>query len=124
MGGPVTMGRTANILNQDGRMEVFFSSIGNAVGHIWQVAPNNGWNSRWEGRELGACVGNVCAARNGDNRLEIFVLDDIGSLQHMWQKGVNGAGGWGAGHLGGATLGGLGVKLAELGTRMAWMFRE
>jgi hypothetical protein len=66
----------------------------------------------------------TCAARNGDNRLEIFVLDDIGSLQHMWQKGVNRAGGWEAGHLGGATLGGLGVKLAELGTRMAWIFRE
>src|SRR5215208_7263889 len=104
-------------VNADGRLEVFVRGTDNALWHIWQVAPNNGWNSRWEGRELEACVGNVSAARNGDNRLEIFVLDDIGSLQHMWQKGVNGAGGWEAGHLGGATLGGLGVKLAELGTR-------
>jgi hypothetical protein len=31
--------------NEDGRLEVFARGTDNALWHIWQTAPNNGWSS-------------------------------------------------------------------------------
>jgi len=35
--------------NADGRLEIFGVGTDNALWHIWQTAPNNGW-SGWESR--------------------------------------------------------------------------
>ena len=65
----------------------------------------------------------LCADRNRDLRLEVFAIDNAGNVNHTWQTVPSGDP-WGFESLGGATLGGLGVKLEELGFRGAWWFRE
>lgn len=44
-------------------------------------------------------------------------------MRHAWQKEPS-MGPWVSGSLGGATLGGLGLKLAELGFREGWTVNE
>lgn len=70
--------------NKDGRLEVFVCH-GSSVAHIWQTAPNNGW-SVWA--DLGAVngiAGTAVVVNNADGRLEVFLLDNGGSIQHNWQ---------------------------------------
>jgi acylphosphatase len=79
--------------NGDGRVEVFVRGDDNAVWHIWQTAPNNGW-SGWA--SLG---GNIPAVPvvfpNDDLRLEVFVRGDDNALWHIWQTAPNnGWSGW------------------------------
>jgi len=79
--------------NGDGRLEVFVRGDDNAVWHIWQTAPNNGW-SGWA--SLG---GNIPAVPvvfpNADLRLEVFARGDDNGLWHIWQTAPNnGWSGW------------------------------
>jgi Common central domain of tyrosinase len=79
--------------NADGRLEVFARGDDNAVWHIWQTAPNNGW-SAWA--SLG---GNTPATPvvfpNADLRLEVFARGDDNALWHIWQTAPNnGWSGW------------------------------
>jgi acylphosphatase len=73
--------------NGDGRLEVFVRGDDNAVWHIWQTAPNNGW-SGWA--SLG---GNIPAVPvvfpNADLRLEVFARGDDNALWHIWQTAPN-----------------------------------
>lgn len=64
-------------------------------------------------------VGILCVPRNDDQRLEVFGIEDVGKVKHTWQTAPS-KGPWGTESLGGATLGGIGVKLAELGFREGW----
>ncbi|HEX8651392.1 MAG TPA: matrixin family metalloprotease [Pyrinomonadaceae bacterium] len=80
------------INNQDGRLEVFAKGTDNALWHIWQTAPNNGW-SGWASR--GGVMGSkVAAGRNQDGRLEVFVRGTDGALWHIWQHAAGGWSGW------------------------------
>ncbi|MCA1646976.1 MAG: hypothetical protein LC797_16440 [Chloroflexi bacterium] len=79
--------------NADGRLEAFvrvgLMSTG-ALWHIWQTAPNNGWNG-WD--NLGGGIGPhfLRVARNADGRQEVFLLNSVGHLQHIWQTAPNGS---------------------------------
>ena len=85
--------------NADGRLEVFACGTDNALWHIWQTAPNNGW-SGW------ASLGGVITTdpevtRNADGRLEVFARGADNALWHIWQTAPNnGWSGW-------ASLGGV-----------------
>ncbi|MEO5835015.1 MAG: matrixin family metalloprotease [Nakamurella sp.] len=74
--------------NADGRMEVFVRGGDNAVWHIWQTAPSNGWGG-WA--SLGGVIqGAPTVGRNADGRLEVFARGTDGALWHQWQVVPNG----------------------------------
>jgi C1A family cysteine protease/acylphosphatase len=88
------------ISNADGRIEVLAIGSDNALWHLWQTAPNNGW-SGWA--SLGGGVKQISAIRNADGRIEILAIGSDDALWHMWQTAPsNGWSSW-------ASLGG-GVK--------------
>lgn len=78
--------------NQDGRQEVFALGEDNALWHIWQVAPNNGW-SHWQ--RLGSpsattvLTGKLTVGRNQDGRQELFALGTDGNIWQIWQTAPN-----------------------------------
>ena len=81
--------------NADGRLEVFAKGSDNALWHIWQTAPNNGW-SGW-GSMGGGIQGSIAVGRNADGRLEVFVKGNDSALWHIWQTAPsNGWSGWGS----------------------------
>ncbi|WP_111765745.1 matrixin family metalloprotease [Nakamurella deserti] len=91
LGGIVSDARVAD--NADGRMEVFVRGADNALWHIWQTAPSNGWGG-WS--SLGGVIqGAPTVGRNADGRLEVFARGTDGALWHRWQTAPNGTwSGW------------------------------
>jgi len=85
--------------NKDGRLEVFARGTDNALWHIWQTAPNNGW-SGWA--SLGGVITSLPTVTNdADSRLEVFARGTDNALWHIWQTAPNnGWSGW-------ASLGGV-----------------
>lgn len=98
LGGKLTTKPTL-ARNKDGRLEVFARGTDNALWHLWQTAPNNGW-SGWASMG-GGISSDACVINNADGRLEIFVKGMDNALWHMWQTAPsNGWSGW-------ASLGGI-----------------
>jgi acylphosphatase len=91
LGGIISDARVVN--NADGRMEVFVRGADDALWHIWQTAPNNGWGG-WN--SLGGVIqGAPTIGRNADGRLEVFARGTDGALWHRWQTTPNGTwSGW------------------------------
>jgi acylphosphatase len=80
-------------VNADGRLEVFATGTDNALWHIWQTAPNNGWSS-WASLG-GVLTSSRAVGRNADGRLEVFVRGTDDALWHKWQLTPGGAwSGW------------------------------
>jgi subtilisin family serine protease len=69
-----------------GRLEVFARGSDDALWHIWQTAPNNGW-SDWA--SLGGWIDTIASARNADGRLEMFVRGADKAVWHIWQTAPN-----------------------------------
>ncbi len=97
LGGHVA-GSPAVALNADGRAEVFFRGTDGQLWHTWQLAANGagGWGGP---AGLGGALandGDPAVATDADGRLEVFFHGSSGSLWHLWENGVNGAGGWSA----------------------------
>jgi C1A family cysteine protease/acylphosphatase len=92
LGGKLTTEPVA-ARNADGRIEIVARGTDNAVWHLWQTAPNNGW-SGWA--SLGGVITSTPAlVANADGRLEIFARGADGALWHMWQTKINnGWSGW------------------------------
>lgn len=94
--------------NLDGRIEIFARGTDNALWHIWQTAPNNGW-SGW-GSMGGIITSKPAVGRNQDGRLEVFARGNDGALWHIWQTAPNnGWSGW-------ASLGGIITNDPVVGT--------
>ncbi|MDT9687585.1 S8 family serine peptidase [Streptomyces sp. P9(2023)] len=75
-----------------GRMEIFARGGDQALWHMWQTAPNNGW-SGWE--SLGGWIDMLSYGRNADGRLEVFARGADQAVWHMWQTAPNnGWSGW------------------------------
>jgi ABC-type polysaccharide/polyol phosphate transport system ATPase subunit/acylphosphatase len=86
LGGTLTTGPVV-ARNADGRLEVFARGTDNALWHIRQTSPNNGW-SGWS--SLGrALTTDPVVARNADGRLEVFVRGTDTALWHIWQTSPN-----------------------------------
>jgi hypothetical protein len=80
-------------MNADGRLEVFVRGDDNALWHIWQAAPNNGW-SGWASLG-GSLPGDPVVFQNQDARVEVFARGDDSALWHIWQAAPNnGWSGW------------------------------
>ena len=74
-------GKVSN--NADGRLEVFARGTDNALYHVWQTAPSNGW-SGWA--PMGGQIADLAAVNNNaDGRLEVFVRGFANALWHVWQ---------------------------------------
>ncbi len=98
MGGRLTTEPVA-ANNNDGRIEVFARGTDNALWHIWQTAPSNGWGG-WA--SLGGVITSTPALiSNADGRLEAFARGTDGAVWHIWQTAPSG--GWS----GWASLGGV-----------------
>jgi len=122
VGAPV-ISRNGHVLpDADGRLEAFHIGLTGELYHKWQTAPDGGW-SEWVSLGLSNLQPGLCVDRDRDQRLEVFAIDNAGNMQHTWQT-LPGKDPWISGNLGGASLGGLGTKLEELGFRGAWWFRE
>ena len=73
--------------NADGRLETFGVGTDNALWHIWQTAPNNGWSS-WA--SLGGTITSAPNPSNdADGRLEVFARGTDDALWHIWQTAPN-----------------------------------
>ena len=86
LGGALTS-RIAVGRNKDGRLEVFALGLDNALWHIWQTAPNNGW-SGWASLG-GSLVGDPSVVSNADGRIEVFARGANNALLHIWQTAPN-----------------------------------
>lgn len=115
--GGILTSRPAALRNRDGRLEVFHVGGEGRVFNDWQTSPNNGW-SGWNAREINGADSFPVVAMNGDGRFEVFALDG-GDVVNMWQDRPS-AGPWHHGNIGGATLGGQGRRIAELGRCSLW----
>ena len=62
---------------------MFVRGTDNALWHMWQTAPNNGW-SGWASLG-GVLTSNIGVGRNADGRLEAFVRGSDNALYHIWQ---------------------------------------
>ncbi|HYI46880.1 MAG TPA: matrixin family metalloprotease [Allosphingosinicella sp.] len=89
LGGVITS-RIAVGRNADGRLEVFARGTDNALWHIWQTAPNNGW-SAWA--SLGGVItSNPTVISNADGRLQVFARGTDNAVWHRRQAAAGG--GW------------------------------
>ncbi|MCR1973127.1 hypothetical protein NSA52_03145 [Clostridium sporogenes] len=77
------------INNADGRLEVFVIEKDNALWHIWQTAPNNGW-SNWA--SMGGWIDQLVVGKNADGRLEVFARGKDYALWHIWK--ISPSDGW------------------------------
>jgi PASTA domain len=83
----------------DGRLQLFL--VGPSDGHLYrmgQVSGGNGW-SGWQdhGAPNTYLAGPVAAARSGDGRIEVFAIDENGSVWNVRQTAPYGAySGWNA----------------------------
>jgi hypothetical protein len=68
-------------------MEVFFTSLGDEVRNIWQTSPANGWSGI--GSLGGTILSPPAVSRNGDGRLEVFVIGTDRRMFHRWQVAPN-----------------------------------
>jgi hypothetical protein len=85
--------------NQDGRLQIFLLDQEH-LWSIWQTAPNNGW-SQWntivDRPSRDVFLGeNLAVVQNIDGRLEIFAVETLSTMWHVWQTTPNG--GWSAWH--------------------------
>ena len=96
--GHLATGFGTLILRPDGRLQLFaigvISAQSNALLHIMQTAPSQGWTS-WASLGAPAAAGGLnrpAVAQSADGRLEVFAVGRDGALWHIWQTSVNG--GW------------------------------
>jgi hypothetical protein len=65
-----------------------------AVWHIWQTTPGNGWGTWFSSGKptptVGWAAGTLCVESNPDGRLEVFATGMDGALWHIWQLTPNG----------------------------------
>jgi hypothetical protein len=75
--------------NADGRQELFVMGGDDAVWHIWQVAPNGGWND-WESLDKpeDRDLSQPLAHKNADGHLEVFAPGN-GAFCNRWQEAAN-----------------------------------
>jgi hypothetical protein len=72
--------------NDAGRLELFAATT-DAVNHVWQT--QNGWSAVEV--LLGVRpAGRPVVGRNEDGRLEVFVCNAEGQVEHNWQREANG----------------------------------
>ncbi len=96
--GHLATGFGTLILRPDGRLQLFaigvISAQSNALLHIMQTAPSQGWTS-WASLGAPPAAGGLnrpAVAQSADGRLEVFAVGGDGVLWHIWQTSVNG--GW------------------------------
>jgi hypothetical protein len=87
--------------NQDERLELFATSgevpTRDAVWHSWEEFPTGDW-TRWQ--SLGGPPTTInldnkpLVERNGDGRLEVFILDRGNAVWHAWQRREGGWSDW------------------------------
>lgn len=75
--------------NADGRLDLFMLDGRSALTHIWQIAPNSGWDAFVS--VGGVVLGSPAIGANADGRLEVFVIGQDGGLAHSWQLHPNSA---------------------------------
>lgn len=110
--------RPASVRNQDGRLEVFHIGTDRRLHNTWQRQANGNW-SGWHPHHLSNLLGHPSTAKEVDGRLVVFAVADNGEIKHTWQERPS-AGPWRSGSIGGQQLGGLGVKIAEIGRCALW----
>lgn len=116
LGGSTSL-RPVSVLNKDGRLEVFYVHHDRRIRNIWEKQPNGPWEGD-DQQNLANLMGGISAARNADGRLEVVGVQDNGDIGNVWQRVPSGQ--WSGGAIGGQTLGGLGVKMAQIGRCALW----
>ena len=86
LGGVITSDPEV-VTNTDGRLEVFARGTDDALWHIWQTAPNNGWSAR--ASLSGVITSDPEVATDADGRLEVFARGTDKTLWHIWQTAPN-----------------------------------
>lgn len=94
--------------NADGRLELFMLGTDQRLYHIWQTSPNSSsqWFTSWayfprkEDTMRWPPSSTPAIASNADGRLEVFMLDEIGYLYHIWQTSPSRSSQWGDRSLG------------------------
>ncbi len=84
LGGPVVG------TNADGRLEVFAVVSQEALWHIWQTSPGDGWFHWFSSGRPQVTLDWLDVIQNADGRLEVFALAEGRSLWHIWQTAPNG----------------------------------
>jgi len=86
--GTSVVGRPAAVPNQDGRIEVVFTSTGGDLHTMWQATPGS---PDWGGPvSLGGTMNSSpVMSRNADGRLEVFHIGTNGWLHNNWQTAPN-----------------------------------
>lgn len=94
--GDVNARSIAAARNGDGHMEVFITTAGGDVWHIWQQTPGEPWGSWSVGfGEANTFFTQVAAAVNTNNAtVELFALTDEGKLRHRVQISTGGWTNW------------------------------
>ena len=86
--------------NNDGRLYVFIVGTDGRMYHKWQTSLKSDglwdWNSTWVqlGKEEWPRSSNPTVARNGDGRLEIFIVGPKEEIYHKWQTSATNSNQW------------------------------
>ncbi|CDR10243.1 hypothetical protein GCM10022420_092480 [Streptomyces iranensis] len=93
--------------NFDGRLEVFVRASDGSVQHVWQTAPNNGWEREWKALFDDQVIGDVAVIPDADGRLEAFAraysYEGALTVLHAYQRPH--VSGWAFGQLEGTPQG-------------------
>jgi M6 family metalloprotease-like protein len=72
--------------NKDGRLELIFSGLDDALYHKWQTLPNSGWGGKVV---FGGSAKQFVTGRNKNGRLEVFYIGTDDALYHNVQSVSN-----------------------------------
>ena len=90
--GNVNARSVALARNADGHMEIFVTTAGFDVWHVWQSTAGGSWGSWSAGfGQVGQSFVQVAAASNSNGLVEVFALSDAGEL---WHRAQISTGGW------------------------------
>jgi hypothetical protein len=78
------IGQPVEILNQDGRLEIFARRDDHTICHIWETSRGGPW-SRWESMG-GDIIDDIGVGINSDGRVEVFGRWSDGELRHIYQR--------------------------------------
>jgi len=84
-----SLGPPAVSTSGDGRIEVFAWGEGQAIWHIAQTTPSNGWGSWSQVAASKNLTHELAVGRNADGRMEVFSRGTSGVLWHIHQVAPN-----------------------------------
>lgn len=79
-------GMLASGVNEDGRLELFYTIEDSTMYHMYQLSAGGSWS---DGNYFSIQAKDISVARNEDGRMEVFFVSTTNTLYHKYQVAIN-----------------------------------